>query len=142
MRRCYFDTSAVVKLLRAEEYSDDVARWAHDPSVLPLSSLLMETELRRAAMRWGIPQDAVTATLAQFELFDVPSGEFKAAGLLPPPGLRALDALHIASAVRVEADTLISYDERMIEAAAAIGLPVIQPGVAGRGGVTARAAAE
>ncbi|WP_284297240.1 hypothetical protein [Homoserinibacter gongjuensis] len=35
----------------------------------------------------------------------------------------------MAAAIRVEADTLISYDERMIEAAMQMGLPSIQPGL-------------
>jgi predicted nucleic acid-binding protein len=136
VRRCYFDTSAVAKLIRVEAYSADVARWAHDPHVTPLSSLLVETELRRSAMRWGVAQEAATQTLEHFELFGIPDWEFKAAGLIPAPGLRALDAIHVAAAIRLEADAIITYDERMIEAAAAMGLPVIQPGVEGHDGVT------
>ena len=43
MRRCYFDTSAVAKLIRSEQYSADVARWVLDPAVTPIGSLLVET---------------------------------------------------------------------------------------------------
>jgi predicted nucleic acid-binding protein len=132
MRRCYFDTSAVAKLLRVEQHSADVARWAHDPEVTPISSLLLETELRRTAARLGIAQEAATATLEHFDLYGIPDWEWKAAGLVPIPGLRALDALHVAAAIRIEADAIVSYDERMIEAAVAMGLPAIQPGVDGR----------
>jgi len=129
MPRCYFDTSAAMKLIRTEDYSADVKRWVSDPEVDAVSSSLLEAELRRSVMRWGIPQEEATKTLANFELYAVPDWEFKAAGLIPIPGLRALDALHVAAAVRVQADALVTYDERMIEAAAAMGLPVIQPGV-------------
>src|SRR5690606_12153443 len=59
MRRCYFDTSAVMKMLRDEPHSDDVTRWVADPEVEAVSSFLLETELRRTAMRWGISQDEV-----------------------------------------------------------------------------------
>ncbi len=135
MPRCYFDISAVAKLIRVEQYSADVARWAHDPVVTPISSLLTETELRRTAMRWGIAQEEATSTLEHFELYGIPDWEFKAAGLVPAPGLRALDALHVAAAIRIEADAIITYDERMIEAAAAMGLPAIQPGVEAEGEV-------
>jgi len=129
MARCYFDTSAVAKLVRVEAYSADVARWAHDPGVTPITSLLTETELRRTVMRWGVAQEQATSTLAHFELYGVPDWEFKAAGLLETSELRSLDALHVAAAIRVEADAIITYDERMIEAAVAVGLPAIQPGV-------------
>ncbi len=135
MRRCYFDTSAVAKLIRSEQYSADVARWVLDPAVTPIGSLLVETELRRTAMRWGIAQEDVTAALDHFDLYNAPDWEFKAAGLMPIPGLRTLDALHVAAAIRVEADAIISYDERMIEAASAMGMPVIRPGLEGRDAV-------
>lgn len=136
MARCYFDTSAVAKLVRVEAYSADVARWAQDPAVTPISSLLTETELRRTVMRWGIPQEQATSTLAHFELYSVPDWEYKAAGLLETPELRSLDALHVAAAIRLEADAIITYDERMVEAAVAVGLPAIQPGVEGPGEVS------
>lgn len=136
MVRCYFDASAVAKLVRVEAYSADVARWAQDPAVTPISSLLTETELRRTVMRWGIPQEQATSTLAHFELYSVPDWEYRAAGLLETPELRSLDALHVAAAIRLEADAIITYDERMIEAAMRMGLPSIQPGLDTEGAIT------
>lgn len=133
MPRCYFDTSAAMKMVRAEDYSADVRRWVADPTVDAVSSSLLEVELRRSAMRWDISQEEATRTLANFHLFGIPEWEFKAAGLIPVPGLRALDALHVAVAIRVEADALITYDQRMVEAAALMGLAVIQPGVESAG---------
>ena len=52
-----------------------------------------------------------------------------AAGMLEPPTLRTLDAIHLASALRLGAqlDVLITYDQRMASAAAALGLPVEAP---------------
>ena len=129
MRRCYFDTSAAVKLLRDEPYSDDVERWVKDPAVDAISSSLLETELRRAATSWRIDQERATETLGNFNLYEHPDWEFKAAGLMPGRFLRSLDALHVAAALRVQADVLITYDRRMAEAAQKMGLPVVQPGV-------------
>lgn len=128
-RRVYFDSSAVMKLLRPEEFSADVARWAHDPQIEGVSSSLLETELRRGATRWGISQDDATEVLQQFDLHQHPDWEFKAAGVIPDPALRALDAIHVAAALRVEAHALVTYDARMIAAASAMGLPVIRPGI-------------
>lgn len=137
MRRCYFDTSAVAKLLLAERESEDVRRWVEDSAIEPVSSLLLETELRRVAWQQELPQERASAILAAFELYEVAAWEWRAAGLIPGGTLRSLDALHIESAIRVEADALISYDERMIAAAASMGLPVIQPGVDGADAVRA-----
>jgi predicted nucleic acid-binding protein len=129
VNRCYFDTSAVAKLLIEERESEDVRRWVDDAAIEPVSSLLLETELRRVAWQQELAQDRATAILGHFELYEVPDWEWRAAGLIPGRALRSLDALHVAAAIRVEADTLISYDERMIEAAMQMGLPSIQPGL-------------
>ena len=129
MRRAYFDSSAVVKLVRPEARSADVASVVAEPNIEAVSGRLLETELRRTAERYGIPQEDVTATLDQFELFAHPDWDFRAAGLIPGKAVRSLDAIHIAAAIRVEADAMITYDERMVEAAGAMGLAVIQPGI-------------
>jgi len=42
--------------------------------------------------------------------------------------VRALDAIHLASALRVGAREMLVYDRRLAEAAAAAGLEVIRPG--------------
>jgi predicted nucleic acid-binding protein len=136
MNRCYFDTSAVAKLLLEERESEDVRRWVGHADVEPVSSLLLETELRRVAWHQGVAQDHVTAVLGHFELHEVPAWEWRAAGLIPGRVLRSLDALHVAAAIRIEADALISYDERMIEAATQLGLPVIRPGLDAEGTIT------
>ncbi len=129
MNRCYFDTSAVAKLLLDERESEDVRRWVAHAAVEPVSSLLLETELRRVAWQQELGQHHVTAVLGHFELYEVPPWEWRAAGLIPGRALRSLDAIHVAAAIRVEADALVSYDERMIEAASLMGLAVVQPGV-------------
>jgi len=129
MSRCYFDTSAVGKLLLDEKESEDVRRWVENPGIESVSSLLLETELRRVAWQQSLPQERATAILNHFSLYEVLEWEWRAAGLIPGRALRSLDALHIESAIRVEADAIVSYDGRMIEAAMAMGLAVVQPGV-------------
>jgi predicted nucleic acid-binding protein len=51
------------------------------------------------------------------------------AGLVDPPCLRSLDAIHLASALsmRDHIDAVVSYDRRLARAAAAAGLPVVSP---------------
>lgn len=128
-KRCYFDTSAAAKLLIDERESEHVRRWVDDDAIEPVSSLLLETELRRVAWHQELPQERATAVLSHFELYEVFDWEWRAAGLVPGRALRSLDALHIESAIRVEADALISYDERMIATAAGMGMLVFHPGL-------------
>jgi uncharacterized protein len=42
--------------------------------------------------------------------------------------VRALDAIHLASAVRIGAREILVYDRRLAEAASAAGLEVLSPG--------------
>jgi hypothetical protein len=42
--------------------------------------------------------------------------------------VRSLDAIHLASAIRVGARRMLVYDRRLAEAAAGAGLEVIRPG--------------
>lgn len=41
--------------------------------------------------------------------------------------LRTLDAIHLASALRLEADELLAYDRRLLDAARNLGLAVASP---------------
>lgn len=51
------------------------------------------------------------------------------AASLRPPGVRSLDALHLATALSVRDDlgAFVTYDERLAETAEAHGLPVTAP---------------
>jgi predicted nucleic acid-binding protein len=52
-----------------------------------------------------------------------------AAGALDEPALRALDAIHVASAIDLHpVDTFVTYDERQAAAARLAGLRTIAPG--------------
>jgi predicted nucleic acid-binding protein len=50
------------------------------------------------------------------------------AGLLPGPHLRSLDALHIATALRLDASAVVTYDHRLSKAARTVGLATTAPG--------------
>lgn len=125
----YLDSSAGAKLLVEEEESAALARHldtraAGEPVV---SSALLETELRRVAVRLGLGQADVTDLLSRLVLVDPDRALFTEAGLLPGPGLRSLDALHLATAVRVQATSVIAYDTRLLDAARTLGLQTAAP---------------
>lgn len=54
---------------------------------------------------------------------------FESAALLDPQIQRSLDAVHLASALelRQDLDGLLTYDERMADAAALVGIAVVAP---------------
>ena len=126
----YVETSAVAKLLFAEPESPALKGFL-DQTVndfgVPYSSILLETELRRAALRQGAPQELVTEVIGRFDLVEPDRGIYRQAGLLPGDGVRSLDVIHVAIALRVGADRFVTYDERQADAASGAGLAVVAP---------------
>ncbi|MHA6628369.1 type II toxin-antitoxin system VapC family toxin [Pseudonocardia sichuanensis] len=118
----YVETSAAAKLLVEEEASARLAAHLDGLDEPPVSCLVLETELRRLAVRVDLPQSAVTAVLDRFDLLETDRSLYREAGLLPGRHLRSLDALHVAAALRWDADVMLSYDHRQLAAADAVGL--------------------
>lgn len=128
MSRWYLDTSAALKLLVEEAESDTLAATIDSASAELVSCWLLETELRRAAQReTGLTQQMVSEFLDGVDVYEVPSSVFREAGLLPGAALRSLDALHLAAAVRIGVDHVLTYDKRMSQAASDLGLSVLAP---------------
>lgn len=126
----YFDSSALVKIVVDEEHSGALRRYL-DPEVQLFSSALCRTELRRATA--GRPDAAaaqVDALLARMELMPLTHEVLDAAGRLrvaQVPFLRSLDALHLASALRLPDVRLVTYDQRMADAAQALAMVTVSP---------------
>ncbi|WP_203335315.1 type II toxin-antitoxin system VapC family toxin [Nocardioides limicola] len=126
--RLYLDTSAFLKLLVEEPESTAlVSQLRGGLSGQHMSSILLETEARRAAHRMDLPQADVTTALSGVNLVDAPRSLFAEAGLLAGSTLRTLDALHLATALRHSADVIISYDHHLLGAATSHGLPTASP---------------
>lgn len=128
VRVVYVDTSALAALLKPEPESESLERWLDDTSATLVSSDLLETELRRVAVRDGLSQTDVTALLDGVALAALDRAVFRNAGFLPMEMLRTLDALHLEAAIRLDADAMLTYDQRLALAAEAAGLTVIAPG--------------
>lgn len=125
--KCYIDTSAAMKLVVIEDESVALRSHLDELDAVVFSSILLETELRRGATANGASQGAATTVLSSVELVGAPRALFAEAGLLAIPGLRSLDALHLATAIRDEADLLLAYDRRLLEAAELVGLTTTSP---------------
>jgi predicted nucleic acid-binding protein len=127
----YVESSAAAKLLVSEPWSAALA--SHLDQLVAdghslVSCSVLETELRRLAMREELPQVVVTAVLDRLDIYELDRAAYREAGLLPGRDLRSLDALHVAGALRIGADVMITYDARQAGAAEAAGLPVASPG--------------
>ncbi len=126
----YLDTSAFVKLVVAEEDSAALRAWALDPGVRLVASDLLRTEALRAARRHSPAALLQTrALLEAVTLMVVTADVCERAAELDPMILRSLDALHLASALALGDDlqAVVTYDDRLAQACAAHGVPVIAP---------------
>lgn len=124
----YVDTSALGALLIDQPESPALLDWLdHTPATL-VSCDLLETELRRIAIRESLDQSDVTALLDGVALAALDRAVYRNAGFLPMSYLRTLDALHLEAAIRLDASALLTYDRRLGKAASSAGLDVIAPG--------------
>ncbi|MGH2401436.1 MAG: type II toxin-antitoxin system VapC family toxin [Candidatus Limnocylindria bacterium] len=125
----YLDSSAAVKLIVGEAESGALERWLRPHNVLA-SSALLRTELLRAVRR-GAPTRILEAreALSAFTLRTVDDEILDAAAEIAPGFIRSLDAIHLATALRLaaELEAVVTYDRRMIEAARSLGLLVASP---------------
>jgi predicted nucleic acid-binding protein len=134
----YLDTSALLKLLRPE--AETGALLTHLDGVRDelLTSVIATVETARALTALGL-KDRAVAAVPDSSRIDCGSAAVATVALtrqildtartLPPPTLRSLDALHVATALSAGAalDHLIAYDRRMTDAAGAAGLRVASP---------------
>lgn len=124
----YLDTSAALKLVIEEAESPVLAQTIDDVSPTLAACRLLETEMRRFAHRDpALHQDHVSALLDGVDLYELPTSLFRQAGLLPGPTLRSLDALHLAAAIVLDVDALVTYDSRLADAARRVGIELVQP---------------
>jgi predicted nucleic acid-binding protein len=131
----YFDTAALVKLIRREPESDTLADWldARAPTTL-VTSALAEVELPRALRRTEpalvAAAPALLEHIARYEIDDLVR---TTAADYPSPDLSALDAIQLATAHAVfggQLASFVSYNKRLLSVAEALGLPVASPGTA------------
>ena len=132
MTTLYVDSSALLKRVFIEAESSAVRSLLRESNAagdLLTSSSLAWLEVWRALRRSGIANVSsvvprALAGIAEFPLSDSVLVRARQAG---DGGLRTLDAIHLASAVAVGADSVLTYDDRLAESVAAAGLAVLAP---------------
>ena len=132
----YADSSALVKLVRDEPESQTLRTFLSDADLV--SCELVLTEIPRAIRRAAThdPRLDLDRLIAQagevvdaLGLLPLDRALLLAAGALPEPALRALDAIHVAAAIDLApVDAFVTYDERQAAAARLAGLRTMSPG--------------
>ena len=128
----YLDSSAITKLDRTERWSAELLAWSEalgrDERLV--SSELAITEVVRAVRRAGGDAAEASRVVCDIDHLVVDRDLLIASGHLNPPGIRSLDAIHLAAALAFGEDLagIVTYDNRMAEVARDRGLVVIAPG--------------
>ncbi|AEH09332.1 MULTISPECIES: type II toxin-antitoxin system VapC family toxin [Protofrankia] len=134
--RIYLDSSAILKRLVAE--TDSLALVAavdkhHEDGDLLVSSSLAWIEVTHA-LRARFGTDSASATVhADAALSGVAEHPLSPevvslARRIGPAVLRSLDAIHLTSALLLDADQMLTYDDRLAMACAQSGLVFTAPG--------------
>lgn len=126
----YIDTSALLKLIVAERESEAMRDWMAASMGQVFGSDLLRTEFLRAVRRSVPAREAVAAEiLGTVLLVRLTRPTFDHAAKSEPRALRSLDALHLASALEFGDDLegIVTYDERLAEAAEANGIATFSP---------------
>ncbi len=126
----YLDTSALLKLVLAEEHSDVLRAFLREHDDLTVSSVLLTVETRRAVTR-AAPAQLPRADLALTRVGQIGLSHaiIESASRLPDPAVRSLDAIHLATAQLLgeEVSAFVTYDKRLLGAAKSHRLPAVAP---------------
>lgn len=120
----YVDASFVAKLLVEEAESPEAVRTVEQALTRgrPLvSSRIVVAELHRLAFRLGLPRLDVNTVLDVLTLVNPDTETFLNAGLIPFH-VKTLDAIHIITALKVQADRFLTYDPQQQLTAEQMGL--------------------
>ena len=129
MTGVYVDTSALGRVLLGEPAALAVlaalADFDHH-----VASRLLGVELRRLALRHDV-LDHADQLLGAVALVPMDATVLASAETVPPPVVATLDAIHLATALRLAAgqavEAVMTYDLRLAEGARHHGLDVVTP---------------
>lgn len=127
MTGAYVDASALAKLILDETHGQAMRRWWIEAESA-YTSRIGVVETRRAVARWDPNADA-TFVLRHIAIVEVDPLIAERAATIAPPRLRTLDAIHLATALTLgpEIEAFVTYDDRLADAARAVGLSVVRP---------------
>jgi predicted nucleic acid-binding protein len=126
----YIDASAMVKFFISEPESDALIAAVGSEWPFLMASEILSVEAARAALRAGrLDLAPVTRWLQSVALLPLTDEIRKGAARVGPPTLRALDAIHLATALSASEriGAVLTYDQRLASACTDAGLRVVAP---------------
>lgn len=131
MSLVYVDTSALGRLL-LDEAEKPLIEQALEAFTRHAASSLLRVELRRLGLRHNM-LDRVDPLLAGVLLVPLGRRIVTTAERLRPSSVATLDAIHLATAVRLsqagELNALMTYDKQLATGALEHGITVLSPGL-------------
>jgi len=126
----YIDSSAILKLIFTEKETLALDKVMNNKMV---TSTLTRVEVKRAVNRINSTKSKVANdVLAQLQYIELDSQTLNLAEAFSPDvTLRTLDAIHVASVLRISeaVQGIITYDKQMIANAEKMGIKVLSPGL-------------
>ena len=133
----YLDTSALVKLVVKEPESSSLETYLGGfPFDTRFTAALARAELVRAVARGESTAsvDHARRVLGRLDLVPLTNKLLDAAAAMMPQELRTLDAIHLAAALTApDLRAVVTYDNRLADAAVTRAIPVVNPGVSATG---------
>jgi predicted nucleic acid-binding protein len=127
----YLDASAIVTMVVERTYASELREYlAEYPSSRPYTSTIGFVETVRTCDAIGTFPRLMTRLIREYQEVKV-TDEVRDDAARLPGRLRSLDAVHVASASLLGSEliALVTYDQRMADAARGAGLPVAMPGM-------------
>jgi uncharacterized protein len=129
VKTVYIDTSVLGRVLLDEPEKDaierDLAKFDNH-----VASRLLRVELRRVGLRREL-LDRVSTLVADVSLIPIDDQILTATETLTPSSVGTLDAIHLATALRLSRegglDALMTYDKQLADGARAHGLAILSP---------------
>lgn len=137
--RIYVDSSALIKRSVEEVESDAVeaalGQYVSDDAAIVASSLawIEVSRALRSRLNDGYhgeveTRDAIDVALSGVAERPITGDVVSLARRIAPPILRTLDAIHLATAILLDADVVLTYDDRLADACRHNGLAISSPG--------------
>ncbi|TDU90263.1 hypothetical protein EV138_3848 [Kribbella voronezhensis] len=131
--RVYLDSSALIKRVIDEQESEALVTFLdthYEQADLLASSSLAWVEVSRAVLARA--RSATAGQLIEDAMSGVDersmSADVVSVARRVEPLVRTLDAIHLATAVLIDADLVVTYDDRLADACRRNALPVTMPG--------------
>ncbi|TDD62556.1 PIN domain-containing protein [Kribbella antibiotica] len=131
----YVDSSALIKRVVVEEESTGLLEFLdehYQQGDLLVTSSLGRTEIARVVLRYAstpiVATDLLDEAMSGIDERPITADVLSLGRRITPPVLRTLDAIHLASALILDADVVVTYDDRLADACRGNSLAVAMPG--------------